>query len=222
MGPIPGLIFAFLLLLSSPARSAVDSGLCFDFGKAGLKPLRPAPQSWPPEGKEQSDASWRAPEGGTGEGKDSIAWGMVSGVVAKPLAQVLRAFEDPMTTRDPKHTRVEVEVLAQPRAWLHQKISVHLKPVFFLTLDWTEEWLFLAQNPGLAGTEAAETATKVLIAYQKTGGTSHIRKFCGSVLIEKLGPELTGVSLVEEILAPRRKPEDVKQGLLGTLRTLRR
>lgn len=67
----------------------------------------------------------------------------------------------------------------------------------------------------------ADHSREVLIAYQKTAGTGHIRHFCGNILLRSEGPIQTDFAVYEETDATRRSAEDIAHGHLGTLRTLR-
>lgn len=203
-----------LLLFSAGTHAPAEepAKLCFDFSKPNRTPLKPEPRMYPPVGAEITERGRKE----MADSKDRVAWASVQGSVHLPLSSVLKKLEDPMITRNPANTRTTVKVLPSEGSLLKESIQVSVKPIFFLTLEWEEEWMYTL----LEGTPA--DPKKALISYQKTSGTSHIRRFCGSILLTKTGPELTGMSLNEEILADRRGPEEVADGLLGTLRTLQK
>jgi hypothetical protein len=210
---LPVRALTLLLVLNSLSAGAADQAdLCFDFQKGSPAALGPEPERYPETGKEVSEQGWKEDS----RTKDRIAWAKAQGSIDLPMAAVLKKFQEPMTTRDPETTRVTAVTISDPNAILKQRISVSVKPVFFLTIEWVEEWLFNL----IEGTTLEPK--RVLIRYQKTEGTSHIRRFCGSIHLRAIGVSRTGASLTEEIIADRRKPEDVANGLLGTLRTLRK
>ena len=200
------LIWTLLFSVSSPAGATPsDPAPCFKLDQVNLKTLRPARTA---TAEDQSSS-------GTEKDTD-LQWAEASGLVPKPLEEVLTRLMDPMTTRDPEITRLETSVVKIPGALLKQSIGVKVKPIFFLTLEWLEEWMF-AEKPG-NGPQARE----VVISYQKISGTSHIRHFCGNMTLRQIGPNNTSVSIYEEIIADRRKAEDVERGLQGTLKVLRK
>jgi len=93
--------------------------------------------------------------------------------------------------------------------------KIVVKPVFFITIAWSEEWGFGLKKGTPANPEA------IVISYQKTEGTSHIKHLCGNISLQMLSPTSTGVFIYEEVQADRRSSDDVLNGITGTLRTLR-
>jgi len=120
-----------------------------------------------------------------------------------------------MTTRDREITEVEMSRIEVKGAIQKQHLKIKVKPIFFLTLEWEEDWLYTIKKGKPGKMES------VVISYQKTTGTSHIEHFCGNILIQRINPGITGVFLTEEIKADRRSAEDVYRGLMGTLQILR-
>ena len=190
-------IFAFVIHALASPPSAQEG--CFDLSRPNQTLLRPRSETEPFGLDEPS----------------GFAWAKSEGVIEKPISTVLKLLLNPMTTRDPEITKLTVSEIKVPGALHKDLIHVRVKPIFFLTLEWDEEWLYTLK----AGTP--ETPKSVVIAYQKINGTSHIEHFCGTILLERISEARTGISQVEEIKADRRSPKDVYQGLLGTLRTLR-
>jgi hypothetical protein len=93
--------------------------------------------------------------------------------------------------------------------------KIVIKPVFFITIEWSEEWGFALKQGTVDKPEA------IVISYQKTEGTSHIKHLCGNIYLQSLSATSTGVFIYEEVQADRRTSKDVLNGLTGTLRTLR-
>jgi hypothetical protein len=201
-----------LMLLSNPVLANEPLSPCFDFSKPNSQLLRSSTDQFPEEGSEFLAHGWRDEIAL----RERVAWAEVRGTARQSIPALLKKLQDPMTHRDPGNTRVTATSVPFPGAWLRQKVEVKLKPVFFLTLEWIEEWMFVITDGTVSDPK------KVLVSFQKTSGTAHIRRFCGNFLLSKIGPEMTGVTIQEEIIADRRKPEDVEKGLLGTLRTLRK
>jgi hypothetical protein len=201
-------LFVFLGLSHSAfAGSDEAPSLCFDLSKKNTKLLYPAPTRFAEEGKESKEF-----------GTDELTkrnWSHVDGVVKKPIMSLYQKLLDPMTTRNAKTTRVEMVEVPTTGTLKKEHLSIHVKPVFFITVEWEEEWAYSV----LEGSEASPKS--ILISYQKTNGTSHIRHFCGNILLKKLDDQSTGVFLVENIDADHRSAEDVYNGILVTLRILR-
>ncbi len=200
------LIPIWLGVMPSVAQ-ATERPLCFDFSKKSTRMLAPAPYSYPDTGRESREL-------GT-DSKTGLDWGQVAGVVKLPIEKVNLKLLDQMTTRNPKTTTISTEALPLNGALTRTRVAIRVKPVFFITLEWEEEWAHTL----LEGT--VESPKEILISYQKTQGTSHIRHFCGNILLKSLNPTTTGVFLYEQIDADQRDPDEVADGLLGTLRTLR-
>jgi hypothetical protein len=201
------LILLITLFFSSPSMAENDQGLCFDLNRANTKLLKPAPATYPEIGMETESFG--------SDPKTGYDWAMASGRVKKPVSEILKRLLDPMLTRDADITQVSVTSSPVPGTLQKNHVQIRVKPVFFLTLEWEEDWLYTLKKG------SREKPIEVLISYQKTNGTSHIQHFCGNILIQKITPEWSGVYLTEEIKADRRSAEDVYRGLMGTLRTIR-
>jgi hypothetical protein len=199
----------FLFVLSTPTRAEEPASrpLCFDLSRKNVRLLAPPPSHFPPPGSELL-------EHGT-EKITGLDWGRVAGTVKRPIDRVNALLLEPLFTRNPKHTTVTRLPLSENGSLNRYRVKITVKPIFFLTLEWEEEWTHAL----IEGT--AEAPKSILISYQKTAGTSHIRHFCGNILIKALSPDSSGVYLVEHIDADRRDSEEVMNGLLGTLKALR-
>jgi hypothetical protein len=184
-----------------------DRPPCFDFSKKSTRILSPSPYSYPEIGRESRELGTDA--------KTGLDWARVAGMVKLPIEKVNTKLLDQMTTRNPKTTTITTESLTPNGALTRTRVAIRVKPVFFITLEWEEEWAHTL----IEGTP--EAPKEILISYQKTKGTSHIRHFCGNILLKALSPTTTGVFLYEQIDADQRDPDEVADGLLGTLKTLR-
>ncbi len=200
--------YSSLVLPGSGLAQAAAPSTCFDLSKPNSNLLRPAPDQFAkPENENDPDY-----------GKDpatGFSWARASGIVKKPVSDLLAKLLDPMVTRDRSNTKVEVTEIKVPGAYRKNEVRVRIKPVFFLTLEWVEEWLYTVRN------DASGAPESIVISYQKTSGTAHIRRLCGNILVRRLSGQESGVYLTEEIEADRRTPGELHRGLLGTLRTLR-
>ena len=193
--------FALIILLTTSSTWAA----CFDFQAKTLEPLKPAPSTYV-DGKDEESKS--ADDG-------DLNWAKTSGLVKRPILEIYTLLLDPRTIRNGSDTKVEVTEL--PSEVFIKKIeeNITVKPVFFLTLNWKEIWAYLVKD----GTK--EAPKSILVSYEKVQGTSHIRQLCGSILLQSLKPDQTGVYIFEELNADRRNAQDVLNGITGTLRTLR-
>jgi hypothetical protein len=207
-GPLTRIARISVLLLSIPCFSGNSvASPCFDLNQPNVTLLKPSPTTFPEIGKESQSF-------GKDE-KTGYDWAIASGRVNKPLSLILERLLDPMTTRDREITEVEMNRVEVKGALQKQHLKIKVKPIFFLTLEWEEDWLYTIKKGKPGKMES------VVISYQKTSGTSHIEHFCGNILIQRIKSGVSGVFLTEEIKADRRSAEDVYRGLMGTLRTLR-
>lgn len=191
-----------ILFLCSHAQAETP---CFDLIQNSVKLLRPAPTSFKPK-SDSTDFGTDAKEND---------WGQISGTVEKPILDLYRKLQDPKTIRNGDNTRVDVTVI-QAKDFLKKIVEkIVVKPVFFITIEWTEEWAFGLKKG------SADKPQEIVISYQKSEGTSHIKHLCGNILLQSLTPTSTGVYIYEEVQADRRTAEDVLKGITGTLRTLR-
>jgi hypothetical protein len=188
----------------SPTATPLErSGACFNF-KAKIHPLHAFPKTFP-EGSDPAEGEPGHPD-----------WGSVTGVVKKPLAELYKLLLNPRTIRDDEDMKITITQTPSENFLNLYDQALHIKPAFFLTLDWTETWGFSLEE----GTKQNPKA--ILISYEKTAGTSHIRRFCGNYLLRAISPTETGVYLYQELDADRHDYKDILKDLKGTLETLRK
>jgi hypothetical protein len=203
----PGVGFCGEMKAASPSPSPDSNPTCFNLNQKNVRILFPVPLNFSEIDKEK-------PEFGNSPSEHD--WGRVNGIVKKPIQALYEKLLDPLFTRNRKTTTIETTELTAPTGVIKKfHHSIHVKPVFFITVEWEEDWSYAL----LDGTEQKPKA--ILISYQKTGGTSHIRHFCGNIFLKQIDSGTTGVYIVENIDADHRSPEDVYNGILGTLRNLR-
>jgi len=193
------------LLLSGPSWAAKDTP-CFDFTHLPLAPLRD-PSSLPKLPGEDAKAS--------GENADGGDWAAMRGEVQAPLALIAEWLKDPVTIKDPAKVKIERKELPLSGFDAHYALLLSFKPIFFVTVEWKEEWAH-QKFPG-----KKNQPERSLTSYAKVDGTSHIQKLCGSILLEAISPKATDVFLVEALDATHQGAEDLLKGHEGTLRTLR-
>lgn len=199
-------IYFVALVFSIFRPSAAHSEeLCFDLSKRVTSPLMS-----PIALNEAIDTS------ASGERERHLKWGAVRGVVPKPIPQVLKSLLDPRIIKGPDQKGVKVTTQDRPGYLSLQEIEMTIRPLPFVSISWKEQWEYVL----LEGTSAVPKA--VLVSYQKTEGTSHIDRFCGSILVKALDDKKTDLFFYEEIKAARRSKEDIVQGHYGTLEALRK
>lgn len=192
---------------------AQGSAGCFNFSDKIVKSLKePIAPGKNHENIIQSGELSIKPEG--------TYWAAVRGEVASPIGEILKLLLDPQTTLS--HSVSEMNVHDFPLAGFHddhylahKKIHQVVKPFLFIKVEWDTDWSF-ARLEG-----SADKPKKILVAYEKTAGTSHIEHLCGNILLQDLGKDQTDIFQYEEVKATRRSEKDTVQGLLGTLQTLR-
>ncbi len=194
---------ALSLLLSS--GGTVQAGECFDFSKKVTEPLKE-----PIVLNETIDTSI------SGQTQSGVRWGSARGVVRKPIASAIERLLDPKTIKGPENRGVSIEKMQRPGYFAFRSVEMTVRPFLFISISWKEEWAYSL----LRGTDAAPE--RILISYQKTEGTSHIERFCGSILVSKIDQNRTDLFFYEEIKAARRSPEDIIRGHIRTLESLRK
>jgi hypothetical protein len=200
------------LVWPSPAW-ADDSAseLCFDFAHPVQAPLQPAAAfaaAKPVDPDSDAVVSGLRTEGG--------GWATARGRLSAPIGSVLAVLRDHTTLKDPKDCDLRFEHEKRD-GWLDfENVEVTLHPFPLVSVSWKEQW-------GFKITEGTETVPKkVVISYQKTEGTNHIRHFCGNiVLTARPSKKDTDIAIYEETDATRRTPEAIAKGHEGTLRTIR-
>jgi hypothetical protein len=205
---------------ASPTASATPEPRirCFNIDQKILGPLEPEPKTFTkatktpaPITEDVSDHGQRQREGF--DFKIDYAW--VSGRVDRPAREIFEALFNPRVIRDKDDTKIEVTDLPAGPHLKHQQQAIRIKPVFFLSISWTEDWIFSV----LKGTPEAPKET--LVSYEKIEGSSHIKHICGNVLIQSLTPKQSKVYIYEELNAAQRDSEDTLRGVKGTLANLR-
>ena len=195
----------FLILSTSTAAA---SGPCFNFETKIVKPLR-APIALV-QGVDAAD------KGTMDEGAEGRNWAVVRAKVDKSLDTVYQLLLDHKTTSSPRVAEMTVEKIESPSYLQLEQVKFLIKPFLFVRVRWTEEWGFALAE----GTR--ESPREIVISYEKTEGTSHIEHLCGNMVLRKLTDKSTDVFLYEEAKATNRKATDTLNGLLGTLKTLRK
>lgn len=187
------------------SRAVLADETCFDFGSRVTQSLmEPIPRM------EKKDAA------ASGKLQSKGVWGAARGAVERPIEELLSQLLDPFSIKDPEKAQVEVSKASRPGYFAFQHTKVTVKPFLFLTVEWEEDWGFVVAE----GNE--KNPKRIVISFQKTAGTSHIEKLCGSIVLRKLKPSLTDVFLYEEIISSHRSEEDTVRGHLITLQTLRK
>lgn len=181
---------------SGASRTGASAGDCPDqpgLTSADFKPLE-AP------GLPQGMRGYSGVRRINGKEAGSLAALMV--VVQRPLQQVLDVLWDPANLKDPGRVKLRVEADGPAL----KRVGVEAKPLFFITLNWTELWERSASR----------------IRYHKTEGDGRLKHFCGWMEATS-APENPGSSalvLYEEVEATGRSPEDVLEGHVGTVRKI--
>ena len=209
----PHILFFFLTVLfnltHSPSLQAIETTQpCFDFNQKELKTLIELPSNLNFEKDIEST------------GHSEFDWATKGGIVEKPILGLYQKLLDPSTIRNDPKTKIELKEIENKNFIKTQNIHIHSRPVFFLTLDWNEQWGFQLKE----GTETNPEA--ILISYQKTEGTSYIKTLCGNIFLKALTDSKskqpkTSVFFYERVNATRRNEKDILNNISGTLKTLR-
>lgn len=192
--------------VSEVTRADLPPIPCFDLSKPPSKPLRdPLPFSKEAPADEVVTQSGKLPDGSV--------WGGLRSRVNLPIDVVRAKLSDPVFVKENPKMKIKIDHVARPGFDLITRIQIKIKPVPFVSVEWSEEWAL--------NRISKETPTD-LISYYKTEGTKHLERLCGSSFIKALGPKSTDVFLYEEVKSSHRTEEEVVHGHQGTLKALKR
>ncbi len=208
-GARPALLALAVVLAAASAVSAADvgDGPCFDFTRKVVEPLRPAIPLIPGRDNHVFGTS---PAG--------VAWASGRVVVDKPVAAVYANLLDHRCVKDMTKTTIATTVVDRPdyMAFHLVKIVVTLRALLLkMEVPWTEAWAFSL----VEGT--AEAPRRIVASYQKVAGTDHIKRQCGSYVLQAREDGTTDLSLYEEVKADRRSARDTRDMHRGIVRNLR-
>jgi hypothetical protein len=195
------------IAVAASGEAAEPSRLCFDFTAQIVDPLRPPMPMI--EGRDNS-AFGTYPSG--------IDWAAGRAVVKLPIRTLYAKLLDHRNVKDMKKTTLSTTVLERP-GYLelhHVNVVVSLRALFVkMKIAWTEEWGYRL----VEGTW--EAPRKIVVSYQKIGGTRYIKHQCGSYVLQAHDDASTDLSFYEEVKADRRSAEDTRNMHAGILRGLR-
>jgi hypothetical protein len=195
-----------IVALAGAAEAAEPHGPCFDFSRVIVEPLRPPIPVVP--GRDNS-AFGTYPNG--------IDWAAGRARVELPILELYAKLLDHRHVKDMKKTTLTTKVLERPGylAFRRVDVVVALRMLFVrMKIAWTEEWGYSLAD----GTH--EAPRRIVVSYQKVGGTRHLQHQCGSYVLEARG-QSTDLSLYEQVKADRRSAEDTRDMHAGILRNLR-
>ncbi len=196
----------FLLVASSSRGSQEINPICFDFNrhKPYVTPLKPPIALLPDKDNSES-----------GEFPDKVGWGSARGVVAKSISELYEKLLDHYTWKPADKHKLQVTPVVKPGYLEFHDLKVNLRPFAFISIDWEEQWAY-----ALAGGTVTKPQ-KIVISYQKSGGSDKIEKMCGSVTLTKISPKETDIAFYQELKASHQDKDDIVKDELGTLETLR-
>jgi hypothetical protein len=208
-GARPALLALAIVLAASPvpADDLSAAGPCFDFTRKVVQPLTPAIPLIPGRDNHVFGTS---PAG--------VGWASGRVVVDMPVAAVYANLLDHRNVKDMTKTTIATTVLDRPGyiAFHLVKIVVTLRALFLkMEVPWTEAWAFSL----VEGT--AEAPRRIVVSYQKVAGTDHIKRECGSYVLQAREDGTTDLSLYEEVKADRRNARDTRDMHRGIVRNLR-
>jgi hypothetical protein len=195
-----------LLALAVPAR-ADPGGTCFDFSQRIVEPLRPPLP--PVEGRDNVDF---------GTYPNGVDWAARRTVLPMPIAVLYAKLLDHDNVKDMKKTTLTTKVLERPGYLQFHLVDVvvTIRALFLkVKVAWTEAWGYTL----VEGTEA--DPRKIVISYQKVAGTSHIRRQCGSYVLQARDEAATDLSMYEEVKGDHRSAKDTRDMHAGILENLR-
>ncbi len=207
-GARPAPLALAVVLAASPVPAAdLADGPCFDFTRKVVEPLTPAIPLIPGRDNHVFGTS---PAG--------VGWASGRVVLDLPVAAVYAKLLDHRNVKDMTKTAIATTVVDRPdyMAFHLVKIVVTLRALFLkMEVPWTEAWAFSL----VEGT--AEAPRRIVVSYQKVAGTDHIKRQCGSYVLQAREDGTTDLSLYEEVKADRRNARDTRDMHRGIVRNLR-
>jgi hypothetical protein len=213
----------FLLLATltplGTARFALADPACFDFGhkiSAGLPLPSPyAPAS--PEKPKKEDKGVALDAGGlaaSGKKSEGLYWAAVEGDSSRGISELIQELVTHVTTKPGRASEMKIKLVPDPNFQIRQEVKFQINPFPFVKVEWTEDWAFSL----LAGD--ARKPEKMLVAYEKVDGTSHIRHLCGQFELSREASGKTRIRIYEEAAATGRSQQDTLSGIATSLRKL--
>jgi hypothetical protein len=182
-------------------------GPCFDFSHKVVEPLRPGIPLVPGHDNHVFGTS----AGGVG-------WASGRVVLDVPVATAYANLLDHRNFKDVTKTTVVTTVEDRPEymAFHLVKIVVTWRALFVkMEIPWTEAWAYSL----VEGTP--EAPRRIVASYQKVAGSDHIKRQCGSYVLQAREDGTTDFSLYEEVKADRRSARDTRDMHQGIVRSLR-
>jgi hypothetical protein len=203
-----GLLLTAGLAAAVPVSAAeLPPGPCFDFSHKIVAPIVPAIPLVPG----QDNHVFGTSPGG-------VAWASGRVILDMPAAAAYATLLDHRNFKDMKRTTITTTVVDQPNymAFHLVDIVVTLRALFLkMELPWTEAWGYSLVD----GTPDAPRA--IVVSYQKVAGTDHIKRQCGSYVLQAREDGTTDLSLYEEVKADRRSARDTRDMHRGIVKNLR-
>ena len=196
-------------LAAAPPVSSADlpAGPCFDFSQKIVAPIVPAIPLIPGH---DNHAFGTTPGG--------LGWASGRVILDMPVATAYATLLDHRNFKDMKKTTITTTVVDKPdyMAFHLVNIVVTLRALFLkMELPWTEAWGYSLVD----GTP--EAPRHIVVSYQKVAGTDHIKRQCGSYVLQAREDGTTDLSLYEEVKAARRSARDTRDMHRGIVRNLR-
>jgi hypothetical protein len=203
------LVLAAVLGLGATSRvpAAEPAGPCFDFRQKVVEPLIPP---IPLLDGRDNHAFGTYPTG--------VKWASARVVLEMPIEETYARLLDHRNVKDMTKTTLTTTVLDRPDYIAFHLVDVVVRLRLLLLkmdLPWREEWAYSLTE----GTPRAPR--RIVVSYQKVAGTTHIKRQCGSYVLEARDGATTDLSLYEEVKAARRSARDTRDMHRGIIRNLR-
>ena len=204
------LFFASIVGLGVATASAaadLPAGTCFDFSQRVVEPLTRAIPLVPGHDNHVFGTS---PAG--------VGWGSGRVVLDVPIATAYANLLDHRNFKDMTKTTIVTTVEDRPdyMAFHLVKIVVTVRALFLkMEIPWTEAWAYSL----VEGTP--EAPRRIVASYQKVAGSDHIKRQCGSYVLQAREDGTTDFSLYEEVKADRRSARDTRDMHQVIVRSLR-
>lgn len=133
---------------------------------------------------------------------DAGSWLHCYAYVHAPIALVWTAFKDPAVVTDRRNiTSYTTALDVEAEYDVSYRVRLHIEDVVTIEFDLT--W----RESAVEGT--VDAPTRVVVAYQKTWGSSFVRRMAGTIELLQITPDVTQISWVQRLDATRTGPADM-------------
>jgi hypothetical protein len=159
------------LAISNAALADVPEAGCFDL--SGTDPIKPL------------QATLARQPGSSGDIVGGGSWAASRAIINRPLDEIVTELKSHEHTKSKRIAEMLISDVEDPKYLLRQLVHFEVHPFPFVNIEWNEDWAFKLE----AGTSSSPE--RVIVAYQKASGTTHISHLCGTYVLARKSADKT-------------------------------